>query len=275
MAARHSWRSMNTRHTPPREKTRTDWPRLAGLTGSAGTSHALLRVFARPDARPYEDELIGMLHDRAVRLRDETAERPRWVRAERVLRGHVPALPRETLDTYGRLGLAFLYVEHEMRRPLDPLPTPAVPPNGVRIEGWTRERDGAVREAYNAAFADRGFAGYGIADWAEGPFSGQGSFRPELSFLALEEGTISGFALCSVEDNEPHTGWIDTVGLRPAVCGRGIANALLIAAMRSMRAAGLRDAALRVNDDNSRARRVYDRLGFTTQRKHVVYRKAV
>lgn len=241
-----------------------------------GEPRALLRVFTRPDVRPFEDELIEMLHGRAVRLlRDEPADRPRWVRADRVLRGHVPALPRETLDTYGRLGLTFLYVEHEMRRPLDPLPAPAAFPNGVRIEGWTRERDAAIREAYNAAFADRGFAGYGIAEWAEGPFSGQESFRPELSFLALEGGTISGFVLCTVEDDEPHTGWIDTVGVRPAARARGIADALLLAAMRSMHAGGLQEAALRVNDDNPRARRVYDRLGFATQRKHVVYRKAV
>jgi mycothiol synthase len=158
---------------------------------------------------------------------------------------------------------------------LDPLPAPAAFPNGVRIERWTRERDAAIREAYNAAFADRGFAGDGIAEWAAGPFSGQESFRPELSFLALEGGTISGFVLCTVEDDEPHTGWIDTVGVRPAARGRGIADALLLAAMRAMHAAGLQDAALRVNDDNPRARRVYDRLGFATRRKHVVYRKPV
>ena len=239
-----------------------------------GEPRALLRAFARPDARQLEDELIEMLHDRAVRLlRDEPAEHPRWVRADRVLRGDASSLPPGTLDTYKRLGLTFLYVEHEMRRPLDPLPVPVVFPNRIRIERWTRERDAAIREAYNAAFADRGFAGYGIAEWATGPFSGQESFRPELSFLALEGGTISGFVLCTVEDDEPHTGWIDTVGVGPAARSRGIADGLLFAAMRAMYAAGLRDAALRVNDDNPRARRVYDRLGFTTGRKHVVYRK--
>ena len=43
--------------------------------------------------------------------------------------------------------------------------------------------------------------------------------------------------------------------------------------MRAYRDAGMARVALRVNDDNDRARRVYERLGFVPARKHVVYER--
>jgi mycothiol synthase len=232
---------------------------------------AVLRAFVHPlDARR-EAEILG---DLMRAMQTKRLFEHGWLRIERVLRTETVGLSAETVAAYRQLGFAYFYTEHEMHRDLhEPLPS-AVMPDGVGIEPWTPERDEAIRETHNESFRERGFAGFDEDDWAGASFSAQDGFRPDLSFLALDGELLAGFCLCE-DAAEPDAGRIDTVGMRPAYRGRGIASAMIVRAMQAMREAGLERAALRVNEDNGRARRLYDRLGFVPVKKHVVYRKQI
>jgi mycothiol synthase len=246
-----------------------------GLSGF-GLAHinddrAVLRAFVHPwDARR-EREIIGAL---TAAMEAKRLFEHGWLRIERVLRPETRALPRDMTAMYESIGFEFFYVEYEMHRDLRERPPEEPLPPGIEIMPWTRERDAAVRETYNDAFRDRGFAGFDEDDWSGATFSAQDGFRADLSLLALEDEMLAGFCLCESTD-DPNTGWIDTVGVRPPYRGRGVASALMARSMAAMRAGGLEHVALRVNKDNARARRLYDGLGFVTVKKHVVYRKRV
>jgi mycothiol synthase len=232
---------------------------------------AVLRAFVDPPDARREAEILGDLI-RAMQVK-RLFERG-WLRIERVLRPETPGLHADTVAAYRQLGFEQLYTEREMVLDLRGAPPDGQTPGGVAIAPWTRERDAAIREAYNDAFRDRGFAGFDEDDWAGETFSAQDGFRADLSFLALDGAVLAGFCLCEGAD-EPDTGWIDTVGVRPAYRRRGVATALLARTMAAMRDAGLDRAALRVNEDNDGARRLYERLGFTVAKKHVVFRKQI
>ena len=230
---------------------------------------AVLRVFVHPPEARREGEIINALM-RALQTK-RLFERG-WLRIERVLRPETVALPAETVAAYRHLGFKYFYTEHEMHRSLREPPPEAPASAGIEIVPWTRERDADIRDAYNDAFRDRGFGGFDEDDWASATFSAQDGFRPDLSFLALDGDALAGFCLCE-DAGDPKTGWIDTVGVSPSHRRRGVASALTVRAMTMMRNVGLATAALRVNEDNERARLVYERLEFSTAKKHVVYRK--
>jgi mycothiol synthase len=231
---------------------------------------AVMRAFTYPPDARTEAEIIQAL---AAAVQSRKLLERGWLRIERVLRPETRGLAADVTAAYEQAGFSFFYVEHEVHRDLAALPdTPA--PAGVRLVPWTAERDAEIRLAYNDAFRDRGFAGFDEDDWAGATFSKQAGFRADLSFLAVAGDTLTGFVLCE-DGDEPGVGWIDTVGVRPAQRAHGIGSALILRALEAMRDAGLATAGLRVNEDNARARRVYDRLGFRPLKKHVVYRKQI
>jgi ribosomal protein S18 acetylase RimI-like enzyme len=242
--------------------------RAFGLAAIDG-DRAILSAFTHPHDARREADIIGALEAaiRSRRLLDEG-----WLRIERVLLP-TTTLSRDVTEEYKRLGFTHFYTEHELHRSLDELPALAVPA-GIEITPWTRDRDAEIREAYNDAFGDRGFEGFDKDDWAGATFSAQEGFRADLSFLAIAGGVIAGFCLCE-DAHAPNIGWIDTLGVRPKHRSRGVATALTIRAMHAMRDASLTAAGLRVNVDNARARRLYDRLGFRLFKQHIVYRKRI
>lgn len=201
-------------------------------------------------------------------------------RIERVLAPASPDLPDAPLRLYASLGFTRIYVEHEMASALDG-PSHAATPAGVTIKKWTRDLHPNVRDAYNDAFRDRGFAGYAPEEWDR-------VFRPEditaeQSFVALRDDRVVGFVFSTVLDDPDDwidpairgSGWIDTLGVVRAARGRGVATALLASAIDEMRRARASRVVLRINQDNKRAMRVYRRLGFELVRRHVVYARRV
>jgi ribosomal protein S18 acetylase RimI-like enzyme len=233
-------------------------------------NRAVLSAYSDPPDARGEAEVIEAL---AVAIKARRLLESGWLRIERVLRTETVSLQQDFVAEYQRLGFEYFYTEHEMERDLSVLPDVS-PPAGAVLVPWTREHDAEIRVAYNDAFRDRGFAGFDEADWAGETFSAQDGFRADLSFLAFAGGVLAGFCLCEESDGAD-TGWIDTVGVRPPHRGRGIASAMVVRSMQAMQAAGLVYAALRVNDDNARARRLYERLNFRISKKHVVYRKEI
>ena len=70
-------------------------------------------------------------------------------------------------------------------------------------------------------------------------------------------------------------GWLEHISVRRPWRRKGLASALIVDALRGLRAAGLAEAALRVDAENvSGALGVYEAMGFRRSRTGVAYRKA-
>jgi mycothiol synthase len=158
-----------------------------------------------------------------------------------------------------------------------PLPPQQDPP-GIRIVPLNRKRFEAVRAAHNEAFADH---------WGSRPIDAAGwekqLVRPESrlswSWVALEAETseVVGYATnAAYEDDWAEQGfsegWTDRLGVRPAWRGRGVAQALLAASLRSFAEAGLAGAGLGVDSDlQGRAFQLYKDLGYQAAHTVVMY----
>ena len=82
-------------------------------------------------------------------------------------------------------------------------------------------------------------------------------------------GRLDGFCWVRVHPataTAPAAGEIYVIGVDPDSGGRGLGRALVTAGLEHMTARGLTRALLYVDADNAPARRLYDRLGFTTAR---------
>jgi mycothiol synthase len=167
-----------------------------------------------------------------------------------------------------------------MQRPLTDLPV-VRPVPGVDLVPFTWDRDDEVRRAHNAAFTEHHGSAERDTDSWQAMFTGQRAFRPELSVLAVEDGAVLGYALAYVfEADTQATGVPEThlgqIGVLPHARGRGLASALIAAALRSGAEQGCRRAGLDVDSDNvTGALALYEKLGFTTTRTRVSWSRSL
>jgi ribosomal protein S18 acetylase RimI-like enzyme len=176
---------------------------------------------------------------------------------------------------FGRAGFAGR-ARHYMRRELrDPLPA-APPPLPVGIVARPLRRDelqaaaevvyrshaGSVDAALNLTYATpatcRAFVDTLVVR------SGCGRFDPDASRLAV--GPRGPVAALIASRLAPANGHVCQVSVTPEWQGRGVGASLLVAALRSFREQGLASATLSVTVANDRAHRLYEGLGFRTQR---------
>ncbi|MCZ2857790.1 GNAT family N-acetyltransferase [Blastococcus sp. VKM Ac-2987] len=175
-----------------------------------------------------------------------------------------------------RRGLAAERWYRVMERQLTDLPAPEPVP-GVELAPFTWDRDEEVRHAHNAAFtAHHGSSERDAASW-RALFTGQRSFRPDLSVLAVADGAVLGYLLAYVYESDARArGYREVVlgqiGVLPPARGRGIAAAAILQSLRKAAAAGCRTSALDVDSDNvTGALRLYERLGYGTVRTSVAW----
>ncbi|SDT70297.1 mycothiol synthase [Jiangella sp. DSM 45060] len=172
----------------------------------------------------------------------------------------------------------------DMRRDLGvDLPAGHVP-DGLRIEPYSRDRDEDVRVTHNESFARDhwGSSPFDAESWAVHVVGGE-KFRPDWSFIAVEEATgrVVGYLMSGAYDQdwEPQgftEGWTDLVSVRREWRGRGVAGALLTAAMRAYAAGGMQYAGLDVDTDNpSGALGTYTRLGYERRQGSVLLTKEI
>jgi mycothiol synthase len=168
----------------------------------------------------------------------------------------------------------------QMERTLTDLPA-LEPVPGIELVPFTADRDDEVRRAHNAAFTQHhGSSERDPATW-QSLFTGQRAFRPDLSVLALEDGVVLGYLLAYVyEADTLATGQrradFGQIGVLPQARGRGLASAVIAAALRAAADSGCQGAALQVDSDNvTGALRLYEKLGFTTSRTQVSWSLAL
>lgn len=137
-------------------------------------------------------------------------------------------------------------------------------PEGIVIRTFQVGHDEhATWEASEDAFADHW--GHVRAEFDEWNRRTKGDlFDPGLWFLAIENGTIAGTALCS-----PWLGggWVGSLGVRRPWRGRGIGEALLRRAFVEFHRRGRRTVALGVDAESlTGATRLYERAGMRVDR---------
>lgn len=144
------------------------------------------------------------------------------------------------------------------------LPRPVWPASTTVVE-WSDETAARFHAAYHAAFRERpGFPHLSAREWIDDTAEDEG-FRADWSLLAHRAGVGDlGFVTAA-------TGWIVQVGVVPAARRGGLGAALVIEALRRMRAGGVDRALLAVNVDNPAAR-LYRRLGFSSQGRRARFR---
>lgn len=247
--------------------------------GGARKWRAAIMPYVHPGHRdaPVADELMARLENRAREiLVGFPGDLPR------VIRSWAPATSPALRRLHERHGFAAVRYFSERRRPTaDPLPAAPLA-DGVRVVPWDPDRSEEVRLAHNESFADH---------WGSEPNSEETwrrvhvehpDTRNDLSFLAVAtDGQIAGYLLSEAypEDVEV-TGlteaWVATLGVRPAFRRRGIASALLVAAVAAYRDDGFAYASLGVDaGSETGALGLYDRLGFAEFHRTVTYVKGL
>jgi ribosomal protein S18 acetylase RimI-like enzyme len=158
----------------------------------------------------------------------------------------------------------------DLERPsLDDLPAGDLPP-GIEMRAPDPAGESMLRAALAAedeAFQDH-WGHHAMTDEDADATLAEPDLDPSLWQIAWDGGEIAGVVRPIVyADENARFGrrrvWIDRVSVRRPWRGRGIARALLVAAMADARDRGLTSAALGVDSDNTTgALGLYERLGF-------------
>ena len=169
-----------------------------------------------------------------------------------------------------RLGFRRTRTLWQMRRSLlSPMESPVLP-DGVSIRvfevGVDEERWLAVN---NRAFADHREQGrWTVADVRVR--ESEDWFDPAGFFLAERAGEIVAFHWTKVHGSVEHQGHehppvgeVYVVGVHPDAQGGGLGKAMTLVGLRHLRARGLSQVMLYVDDDNPGAIAIYEGLGFT------------
>jgi mycothiol synthase len=171
----------------------------------------------------------------------------------------------------------FFRMRRDLREPIPDLPLP----EGITLRTFTPGMSSAVLSMLNEAFRDHwSFEFITDEDWQKF-FIERSSFRPDVTFLAMDGGDIAGvsFNTISPEENARNDikeGWVAELAVRRPWRKRGIATALLYASMRAFEREGLDYATLGVDAENlTGALRLYERVGFVAVKRFIQMAKPV
>jgi len=124
----------------------------------------------------------------------------------------------------------------------------------MKVRELTHDDLPAVLELENLLFTDDA--------WSEQTYLGElknpGGTRHYV--VVEDDGVFAGWAGLAASGGQ---GDVLTIGVRPELQGRGIGATLLSALLEEAAVRGCREVFLDVRADNDRARRLYERFGFT------------
>ncbi len=151
---------------------------------------------------------------------------------------------------------------------------------GLAARVWNNDTAEDALAVHNEAFADHwGSQPIDSDHW--GTYHANEFFQPQLSWVVYDGATPVAYMQCSTyphdwEDRGRSEAWIEGIGTIRSHRGRGIASALITMAMRAFRDDGMEYAILGVDSENlTGANRIYERLGFRTERRGISFRKPV
>ena len=203
--------------------------------------------------------------------------------------GDLPAARRLAESLGFRRSRVLLQMRRQLSGPqAPPLPEVSLPPGvtlrtfsvGTDEQAWTRIN--------NRAFADHPDQGGWGVDQVR-LREAEPWFDPAGFFLAERDGKLVGFHWTKVHgghpvhEHPPHEhpahhhhdhppiGEVYIVGVDPDEQGQGLGPALTLAGLHSLRERGLSEVLLYVDEANTAAVRVYERLGFTRHAVDVMY----
>jgi mycothiol synthase len=153
-------------------------------------------------------------------------------------------------------------------------PAPVELPAGVRVRRFIPGRDEEAFLGVNArAFAWHPEQGRLDAAGLHAEMA-QDWFDPAGFFLAVtddEDERVLGFHWTKVHPSDPPVGEVYVLGVDPAAGVRGLGGPLTTIGLDHLRRQGLGAVILYVESDNERAVRLYERHGFRTSVRNVVY----
>jgi mycothiol synthase len=186
-----------------------------------------------------------------------------------LVRGYAPSLDAIAAEVYSDLGFAVVRHSFQMRIELSgPPPAPSFP-SGVEVRSMRLGEEPRVHAAHMDAFADHwDFHEQSYEQWRRWQRDVEG-FDRTLWFLALEGEEIAGLALCGPHHSaEPGFGWVSVLGVRPPWRRRGLGDALLRHAFRTLFERGFTRIGLGVDAENTTgAVRLYERAGMRAIRR--------
>lgn len=257
------------------------YAKASGLPDATDVHLVYVEGAVRPDARGRDvgTDLVNWQVNRAAQLhRERFPELP----GEAHIQIHAPNTAKRALYQGAEFQARRWFFD--MRRPLDGDLIPATTPaGGLRVVPFAEAEayDDATRLAHNEAFRDHWGHTPATPDrWRHGS-TGARSFRPDVSFLALDGDEVAGYLISHEYDAETAmTGirecWIDRLGTRPAWRGSGVATALLTTCLRVGQEQGYRRAGLNVDSANANgALGLYERCGFRTRHTWIGYVRAL
>ncbi len=171
---------------------------------------------------------------------------------------------------------------NEMERDLgDGLPPVPAVPDGLRLVGFDRSYDEAVRLAHQEAFAGHWGSTPPDPDRWRHWFTGSRAFRPDISLIVLDGDDVAAYLLsyfyaADAEATGIREAWVGQLATRAPWRRRGLGTLLLAAALDRYRDAGYQRASLGVDTENATgALGLYSRLGFVVDKRSVTSVKSI
>lgn len=172
---------------------------------------------------------------------------------------------------------AIRYAFNMVRPDLENIPNLTLP-EGVEIRPVLPEHYQAINDASREAFRDEW--GYSpdleppVDQWLEDP-----NFDPSLWRVAWEGDQVVGMVLSFINERENQEykrkrGYTENICVRRPWRKRGIAKALIAAALHAIKEKGMEDAGLGVDAENlSGALQLYESMGYRMIKRFSIYRK--
>ena len=228
-----------------------------------------IRVLRRALASGVAEALLAWAAERGRRAADLATPDLRVA-----LHSNTSGVNRAMQEIFERSGWQFERMNWEMEIDLEE--EPSVPPLRSPLQLRTARRgedEPAIYQAEMEAFADHyGFMPRPYETWLQ-IATMVFPYDPTLWFLAVDNDEIAGISLCLLDQlGRTDSGYVGTLGVRPAWRGRGVGLSLLRHSFAELYRRGKRRIALHVDSQSlTGATRLYERGGMHVVRESRAY----